>query len=386
MQDFEFWWPTQMQCGPGIIKSLPTWVEQLNGTSILLVADPGIIQAGLLQKVETALAPSQARVIVFSDIESDPDVRCVYQGVDIAKQHGCDLVVGVGGGSVLDVAKAIAIVLKHPGDIRDYLGVDQVPGPGIPVIAIPTTAGTGSEVTVWSVLTDKETDQKVIMGSYFNCPRVALLDPELTLTLPPKITAATGMDALTHAIEAYVNKASHIMVQATAEKAIALIADNLRYAVLQGDHLQARQNMLIASSLAGVSFNRVRCGVVHAFSLPLGNQFHIPHGMVNAIMLTPCMRFNAPAQPVAFAKIAELFGEDIRGLTVHEAAQKAVVAVQRLKQDIGLTETLADYKVTPDQFDLIIDEAMQSGNMAVNPRTATREDMRQLLLDAMSGF
>ena len=386
MQDFEFWWPTQMQCGPGIIKSLPTWVEQLNGTSILLVADPGVIQAGLLQKVETALAPSQARVIVFSDIESDPDVRCVYQGVDIAKQHGCDLVVGVGGGSVLDVAKAIAIVLKHPGDIRDYLGVDQVPGPGIPVIAIPTTAGTGSEVTVWSVLTDKETDQKVIMGSYFNCPRVALLDPELTLTLPPKITAATGMDALTHAIEAYVNKASHIMVQATAEKAIALIADNLRYAVLQGDHLQARQNMLIASSLAGVSFNRVRCGVVHAFSLPLGNQFHIPHGMVNAIMLTPCMRFNAPAQPVAFAKIAELFGEDIRGLTVHEAAQKAVVAVQRLKQDIGLTETLADYKVTPDQFDRIIDEAMQSGNMAVNPRTATREDMRQLLLDAMSGF
>ena len=289
-------------------------------------------------------------------------MRSVYQGVDIA------------------------IMRKHPGDIRDYLGVDQVPGPGIPVIAVPTTAGTGSEVTVWSVLTDKEKDQKVIMGSYFNCPRVALLDPELTLTLPPKITAATGMDALTHAIEAYVNKASHIMVQATAEKAIALIADNLRYAVLQGDPLQARPNMLIASSLAGVSFNRVRCGVVHALSLPLGNQFHIPHGMVNAIMLTPCMRFNAPAQPVAFAKIAELFGEDIRGLTVHEAAQKAVLAVQRLKQDIGLTETLADFKVTPDQFDRIIDEALQSGNMAVNPRTATREDMRQLLLDAMSGF
>jgi alcohol dehydrogenase len=386
MQDFEFWWPTQMRCGPGVINTLPEWVEQFGAKSVLLVCDPGVIAAGLLARVQTALAPSPAKITVFSDIRSDPEVRSVLDGLEAAKDAQCDLVIGLGGGSVLDVAKAIAVLLKNPGDIRTYLGVDNVPGPGAPVIAIPTTAGTGSEVTVWSVLTDREKDQKVIMGSYHNCPRLALLDPLLTLSLPPKFTAATGLDALTHAIEAYVNKASHLMVQATAEKSIALIAQNLRLAVLQGDHVQARQNMLVASSLAGVSFNRVRCGVVHAFSLPLGNQFHIPHGIVNAIMLTPCMRFNAPAQPTAFAKIAELFGEHVTGLTLYEAADKAVTAVQRLKRDIGLTETLADFGVTEDRFERIIDEALQSGNMAVNPRLANRDDMRTMLIDGVRGF
>lgn len=385
MKGFEFWWPTEMRVGPGVLAALPLILEQLKVESLLVVSDPGVNQAGLLERVQHALASSNVKRSFFSDIKSDPEVRSVEQGLRLAKANACDAVLGVGGGSVLDVSKAIAVLLKNQGHISDFYGVDNIPGPGAPVIAIPTTAGTGSEVTVWSVLTDTVKNEKVVIGSYYNCPRIALLDPELTLTLPPKITAATGMDALTHAVESYVNKLSHVMVEAAAEKSIALIGDNLRLATLQGDNLLARQNMLVASSLAGVAFNRVRCGIVHAFSLPLGNIFHIPHGMVNAIMLAPVMRFNAPANPSAYAKIAQLLGEKVDGLSIYDAAQRSVSAVNRLKRDIGLTETLADYGVTDRHFDEVIEQAMRSGNIPVNPRMPTAQDMRQLLLEGISG-
>lgn len=385
MKGFEFWWPTEMRVGPGVLSSLPVVVEQLKIKSLLVVSDPGVNQAGLLDRVQQALSGSSVNKTLFSDIRSDPEVRSVEAGLRLARANGCDGVLGIGGGSVLDVSKAIAVMLRNDGSISNFYGVDNIPGPGAPVIAIPTTAGTGSEVTVWSVLTDTHKDEKVVIGSYHNCPRIALLDPELTLTLPPKITAATGMDALTHAIESYVNKLSHVMVEATAEKSIALIGENLRLATLQGDNIHARQNMLVASSLAGVAFNRVRCGIVHAFSLPLGNIFHIPHGMVNAIMLAPVMRFNAPANPHAYAKIAQLLGEKTDGLSLYDAAQQSVTAVQRLKRDIGLTETLADYGVTESRFDEVIEEALRSGNIPVNPRMPTAQDMRQLLVEGIAG-
>jgi len=385
VKGFEFWWPTEMRVGPGVLSSLPVVVEQLKIKSLLVVSDPGVNRAGLLDRVQQALAGYSVKKTLFSDIRSDPEVRSVEEGLRLARSNGCDGVLGVGGGSVLDVSKAIAVMLRNDGSISNFYGVDNIPGPGAPVIAIPTTAGTGSEVTVWSVLTDTQKDEKVVIGSYHNWPRIALLDPELTLTLPPKITAATGMDALTHAIESYVNKLSHVMVEATAEKSIALIGENLRLATLQGDNMQARQNMLVASSLAGVAFNRVRCGIVHAFSLPLGNIFHIPHGMVNAIMLAPVMRFNAPANPHAYAKIAQLLGEKTDSLSLYDAAQQSVTAVQRLKRDIGLTETLADYGVTESRFDEVIEEALRSGNIPVNPRMPTAQDMRQLLVEGISG-
>jgi len=385
VKGFEFRWPTEMRVGPGVLSSLPAVVDQLKIKSLLVVSDPGVNQAGLLDRVQQALSGSSVKKTLFSDIKSDPEVRSVEEGLRLARSNGCDGVLGIGGGSVLDVSKAIAVMLGNDGSISNFYGVDNIPGPGAPVIAIPTTAGTGSEVTVWSVLTDTSKDEKVVIGSYHNCPRIALLDPELTLTLPPKITAATGMDALTHAIESYVNKISHLMVEAAAEKSIALIGENLRLATLQGDNMQARQNMLVASSLAGVAFNRVRLGIVHAFSLPLGNIFHIPHGMVNAIMLAPVMRFNAPANPHAYAKIARLLGEKTDSLNLYDAAQQSVTAVQRLKRDIGLTETLADYGVTESRFDEVIEEAMRSGNIPVNPRMPTVHDMRQLLIEGISG-
>lgn len=384
-KNFDFYNPTEIRYGAGVLASLPSLAQRLDIKSALLVCDPGIIKAGLVDRVADVLSAANLPFTVFSDIESDPEVRSVDEGVSAARAAGADGIIGIGGGSALDTAKAIAVMLTNTGTIRDYFGVDKIPTQGAPVIAIPTTAGTGSEVTVWSVLSDTENNVKVNIGSYLNCPRIALLDPELTTTLPAAITAATGMDALTHAIESYVNKAAHIFSESVAEKSIALIADNLRLAVLQGDNLEARGNMLIASSLAGISFNRIRLGLAHAFALPLGNLFNIPHGLVNSIMLTPVMKFNLPGNLKHYAKIAELFGERITDLSLREAAERSVIAVRQLKQDIGLTQTLADFNVSEDRFDEIIDEAMRSGNVPVNPRMPTRADMRLLLTQAMTG-
>ncbi|RYF52923.1 MAG: iron-containing alcohol dehydrogenase, partial [Comamonadaceae bacterium] len=279
--------------------------------------------------------------------------------------------------------KGHRLMMALPGRIEDYFGIDRIERAGAPVIAIPTTAGTGSEVTVWSVLHDTDADRKVVIGSPYICPRIALLDPQLSRSLPPSITAATGMDALTHAIESYVNQLCHPFVDATAEQAISLIGQHLRTAVAQGNHLEARGKMLIASSLAGMAFNRVRLGLVHAFSLPLGNKYHIPHGLVNGIMLPAVMAFNVPGNLTKYARIAQLLGEPVDGLSLREAAQRSVRAVEQLKADIGLTQTLSDFGLTPEGFDDVIEEAMTSGNVAVNPRMPQHDDMRRMLQAAL---
>ena len=382
---FEYHNPTHIQYGAGALVKLPALMREQGIRCALVVCDPGIIRAGLAGKVTELLDRAGARYVQFSDIQSDPEVRSVREGIKVARDAQCDGVIGIGGGSVLDVAKAIGSMLTNEGDIRDYFGVDKMTRDAAPVICIPTTAGTGSEVTVWSVLSDTENNAKVNVGSYRNCAKVALLDPELSVGLPAPITAATGMDALTHAIESYVNKACHIVAHGLGENAIALIANNLRLAVLQGDNLQARGNMLIASSLAGMAFNRIRLGLAHAFALPLGNHFHIPHGLVNAIMLTPVMKFNIPANVEGYAKIATLFGENTQGLSQREAAERSVTAVQQLKRDIGLTQTLADFGLTESRFDEVVDEALTSGNVPVNPRMPSRDDMHLLLWQAMTG-
>lgn len=385
IKNLEFYSPTKIQFAAGLIAKLPSIVQALRLQSVLLVSDPGIIRAGVLDKVSQTLQQANIPFTCYTDIESDPSVASVRQGVTVAQQQQCDGVVAVGGGSVLDAAKAIAVMLNNPGKIEDYFGVDQIPEQAAPVIAIPTTAGTGSEVTVWSVLSDHENNRKVNIGSYFNAPAIALLDPELSVGLPAAITAATGMDALTHSIESYVNKNSNTFVEALAEKSIQLIADNLRLATLQGDNLEARGNMLLASTLAGLSFNRIRLGLAHAFALPLGNQFHIPHGLVNAIMLPPVMAFNLPANLPAYAKIAQLCGQVTQGMSLRDAAYQSVVAVRQLKQDIGITQTLADFGVQEQHFDAIITEALLSGNVPVNPRSPTYNDMRLLLEQALCG-
>jgi alcohol dehydrogenase len=377
-QPFSYHNPTAIEFGWGALARLPALVRGLGGQRVLVVADPGVAKAGLVERVTRVLG-TDFTVAVFTDIESDPDAASVDAGVALAKAQGCDLIVGIGGGSAMDVAKVVGIMLTNPGNVRDYNGIGKVGRPGAPVIAIPTTAGTGSEMTIWSVLSEREKHQKFSVGSVHNCARVALLDPELTLSLPPAITAATGMDALTHALESYVNTATQPISEAMSEQSMTLIARSLRVAVAQPGNPQARADMLLASTLAAMAFNSTRLGLVHAYAMPLGSRFHIPHGLANAIMLPTVMRFNLSGNLTKFARIAQIFGELTAGLSLRAAAERAVVAIQTLKADIGISAKLGDFGMTEADIDGVAAEAMQSGNVAVNPRRPTLDEMKALL-------
>ena len=375
---FSYHNPTAIEFGWGALARLPELVQTLGGRRALLVGDPGVAKAGLVDRVVAVLGAALP-VAVFTDVESDPDARSVDAGVELAKARGCDVIIGIGGGSAMDVAKSIGLMLTNPGNIRDYAGVGKIGKPGAPVIAIPTTSGTGSELTIWSVLTDKQKNQKFGVGSVLSCARIALLDPELTVSLPPAITATTGIDALTHALESYVNTATQPISEAMSEQSMMLIARSLRVAVAQPGNRQARTDMLLASTMAAMAFNSTRLGLVHAFAMPLGSRLHIPHGLANAIMLPAVMRFNLPGNLSKFMRIAQIFGERVEVLGERTAAERSVISIEQLKADVGITAKLGDFGMTEADINHIAAEAMLSGNVPVNPRQPTLDDMQALL-------
>lgn len=375
---FSYHNPTAVEFGWGAIARLAELVKSAGGKRPLVVGDPGVAKAGLVDRVVAALGAG-VPVTTFTEIESDPDARSVDAGVQLAKSRECDIIIGIGGGSAMDVAKAIGVMLTNPGNIRDYAGVGKIGKPGAPVIAVPTTSGTGSELTIWSVLSDREKNQKFGVGSVLNCARIALLDPELTMSLPAPITATTGIDALTHALESYVSTATQPISEAMSEQSMALIARSLRLAVAQPGNRQARADMLLASTIAAMAFNSTRLGLVHAFAMPLGSRFHVPHGLANAIMLPVVMRYNLMANLAKFARIAQIFGEATEGLSLHQAAERSVSAVERLKADVGITAKLGDFGMTEADLHDVAAEAMLSGNVPVNPRQPTLDDMKALL-------
>lgn len=380
---FRYEIPTAIEFGNGSIRLLAEHVKTLGGSKVLIVADPGVVQAGIAERLKAPLEEANIPYELFSDIEADPAIESVEQGTGIAKSTGCDLVVGVGGGSSLDTAKAIGLMLTNPGHIKDYVGINKVGIPAAPVIAVPTTAGTGSEMTIWSVLSDKKEKVKLSVGSIYNCPALALCDPELTMTLPPHITAATGMDALTHALESYVNKATQPISEGLSVQAMKMISNSLRLAVVQGENLEARYNMLQASLIAAMAFNSTRLGLAHALAIPLGAHFKIPHGVVNAILLPEVMQFNIIGNVAKFAEIAVIFGERTEHLTEREAAERSVAAIRKLKLDVGITQTLSDYGLEEKHLDKIAEEAMTSGNVPVNPRKPSIEDLKNICRSAM---
>jgi alcohol dehydrogenase class IV len=383
LTNFRYELPTAIEFGRGYVNKLSEHVTKLGGTKVLIVGDPGVLHAGIVQRLEAPLVSAGIPYTTFTEVGMEATIESVDNGTALAKERGCDLVVGVGGGSALDTAKAIGLMLKNPGNIRDYIGIDLVPGPGAPVIAIPTTAGTGSELTRFSVLSDKTAQAKLSVGSMFNCPALALCDPELTITLPPHLTASTGMDALTHALESYVNKATQPISEALSIQAMTLIAKSLRLAVVQGENIEARHDMLLASSIAAMAFNTTRLGLAHALAMPLGAYFKIPHGVVNAILLPEVMKFNIIGNQQKFAEIARIFGENTEGLTVREAAERSVAAIRQLNKDIGITQNLTDYGVKEEHLDMIVDEAILSGNVPVNPVRTTKEDLKNICRSLM---
>lgn len=376
---FTFELPTRISFGAGAVSALPEEIHALDASSVLLVSDPGLVAAGVVDRVVTLLRESGFEPAVFTDVEPEPDAKGVMAAAELARVSGADVIVGVGGGSALDTAKSAALMARNPGHIRDFVGLNVPSEPGIPVIALPTTAGTGSECAIWAVISEKERHGKYGVGGRNMTATVALCDPVLTVTLPTRQTVGTGADALAHALESYVNKATQPFSEALSEKAMELIATSFRTAVFNGADLEARSNMMIAATMAACAFAPTRLGLAHAMAMPLGARAKIPHGDVIAILLPEVMRFNAVAAQPKFAEIARIFGVDTRTLSLRQAADAGVEAVSVLLSDVGAPAKLSAYGVTEADLEELAVESMESGNVVVNPRPTRTEDLIDIM-------
>jgi len=371
---FSFVAPATVTFGPGAIAKLPELVSGL-GTRAIVISDPGIAKAGILERIFALLNDAGITMEPYTQVEPNPSIETVHAAHDLFRRTRSAFVLGVGGGSAMDVAKVVAVLAAHGGTVLDYEGIGKVPGPGVPCVAIPTTAGTGSEVTVFSVITDRNRKFKMTVGSPHIVPQVALCDPALTLSMPQPLTAATGMDALTHAIECYVNTVYNPIAKTLALDAMRLIGRSLRTAYASGKDLGARATMLLASTMAAMAFTRTRLGNVHAMSHPLGAHFDVPHGVANAILLPYVMAWNLVACYDTYPQVAAALGERVDGLSARQASEAAVDAARRLSRDVGIPERLRDVGVTREGIAPMAEDAMKSGNILVNPRATTYTDI-----------
>ncbi|WP_446899047.1 iron-containing alcohol dehydrogenase [Clostridium sp. LBM24168] len=334
-------------------------------------------ESGALEKVLHSLKDENLDCVVFDKVESDPGVDTVRYGVKIAKENSIDVIVAIGGGSALDAAKAISMVITNGGDITDY--EDKIPQKdAVPIIAVPTTAGTGSEVSKFSIITDNERKIKMLISSDFIIPKVAILDPKLTLMMPQSVTAATGMDAFTHAIEAYISKATQPMSELYAIKAIKIISNSLTKAVLKGDDIEARSNMLIGQMYAGLAFSNSSTALVHSMSRPLGAYYGIPHGLANALLLPEVMKFNRAACAEKLKVMASAMGENVSGKSTREASYLAIEAIKNIFLETGLPTRLKEIGVDRENFEKMAQDAMKSRTTELNPRKPRVEQLVEI--------
>jgi len=376
--------PTDIYFGNGILATLPGKIRSLGARRVFVVTDAGVRTAGVLQKVLDLLSSAQISYEVYDQVKQDSGSKLIGEAAELLRRCKAEVIVGIGGGSSLDTSKAVATLLTNPGTILDYTGLHKVKNRLPPVIAIPTTAGTGSEVSLWSVFTDDDVGLKVAVGSVYVYPMIALCDPELTLELPPSITAATGMDALAHGIECYTNNACQPISAALAWNAMQLIARHLRNAVVNGKNRDSRYAMLLAGTMAGIAMNSTRLGLAHALAMPLGSwDLRIPHGIAVAVTLPRVMKFNCIAAPDRFAAVARAFGQPVDQLSPADAAQSAVAAVERLANEIDIPKGLGEYGLRSSHIPRVIDEAIKSGNVAVNPRPTSKEQLTAVLEESL---
>jgi len=384
-QSFNFFpVPTDVHFGAGVSRALPEHIQRLGAKHVFVVTDPGIKAAGLLEKIEADLSEANLACTVFDTVKADSGSQLIDTCTAELKKCGADIVVGMGGGSSLDTAKAAAALATNPGCALEYVGFNTLKHRPLPMIAIPTTSGTGSEVTLWSVFTDESRDLKVAIGSFLNYPTMALCDPELTLGLPPQLTAATGMDALGHAIECFTNKACQPISAALALPAIEYLGRSLRTVVHEGSNLKARYEVMLASTMAGIAMNPTRLGLAHALAMPLGSwNLRVPHGLAVAITLPRVMEFNVSSAPERFATVARALGVNIEGLSQRDSARASSEAVQSISRDVGIPTGLEQLGVHHSDIDRIVEEAMKSGNVPVNPRPTSRDQLAQILKDSL---
>ncbi len=372
---FEFRIPKKIVFGSGCAEQVGEEVKELGNKALLVTGRRAMKKTGILDKIANFIRDSGVEVVIFSEVEADPSLETVDRGTRLAEREGCEAVIGLGGGSALDTAKAIAAMIGQEYSIGEYQAGRELEKPGVPFLAIPTTSGTGSEITRNSVLTNREKRIKKSVRSPYMIAAVALVDPLLTISLPPSVTAASGADALTQAIEAYVGLKSNPLTDTLALKAIELLGANLSEAVHNGADVGARERMALGSLISGMTFANAGLGAAHGLSHPLGAIKGIPHGVACAILLPRVMEFNMPLREGKFAQIALALGEEPKG-------ERAVKSVRKLLEDIEIPSGLGELGVTTDDLELLAGEAGGS-SLNNNPRKASKDELVEILRKAL---
>lgn len=384
MQSYEIFSTTpRFVIGNGCLSSIGGELDRLKATSVLIVTDSGLVNTGIVDRLEDILRQNGIIFSRFDKVVADPPFELVDEAVAQLRQAGSQAVLGIGGGSSLDIAKVVSVMGTNNNPVTSMFGVDQVDKPGLPLILVPTTAGTGSEVTPIVILSDPYEKLKKGIVSPYLYPSCALLDPELTVGLPAAVTAATGMDALIHAIEAYTSKNATFISDILAKEAIRLLYTNIRKAVADGSNIEARDFMLRGSLLAGMAFANAGVTAVHAFAYPIGAEFHIPHGVANTIMLVPVMRFNMIGNLERFAAIGDMFGLPTESMSLREAAQSTIDAMDELSDDLRVPRNLRDFGIKETDIPNLAAGVMKVTRLlANNPRKLELSDANTIYREA----
>lgn len=366
--------------GPGARKELPEVIGRLGGKKALVVTDKGLIQFGVAGKVTEVLDSNGLAYEIFSEVKPNPTVTNVKDGIEAFKKAGADYIIAIGGGSAMDTAKGIGIVINNPefSDIVSLEGCAPTKNKSVPIIALPTTAGTAAETTINYVIIDEDKKKKMVCVDPNDIPAVAIIDAELMYSLPKSLTAATGMDALTHAIEGYVTKGAWEMSDMFELEAIRMINKYLRKAVFEPQNPEGRNGMAVAQYIAGMAFSNVGLGLVHGMAHPMGSLFDVPHGVANALLLPGLMEFNMPYCLDKFPKVAEAMGVDISGMTKEEASQAACDAVKKLAIEVGIPQHLSELGITEKDIPALAEQALADVCTPGNPREVTLEDIIDL--------
>lgn len=379
------YWPAINLIGPGCVKEIGVEIKKLGLNKALIVSDQVLNDLGIVKRVTDILDTEGIKYSIFLDVKPNPTTQNVNDGLAKYKQEDCDFIISVGGGSPQDAAKAIGLLVTNGGNIVDYEGLHKSKNRSVPIIAVNTTAGTASEVTINYVITDEDRKIKMVMVDPNSLPVIAVNDPELMVNKPADLTAATGLDALTHAIESYVCKGAFELSDTLSLKAIEMIASSLVKAVKDGSDIEARSRMAWGSYVAGLSFSNAGLGIVHSMAHQLGSEYDLPHGAANAILLPYVMEFNMEACPEKFANIAKAMGVDISAAkSIEEAAKMAVDAVRKLSKQVGIP-SLKETAFNPADVEKLAEQAMRDVCTGGNPREVTKEDIMNLYMKAYEG-
>ncbi|MCO8166491.1 L-threonine dehydrogenase [Pseudomonas sp. 21LCFQ02] len=378
-----FFIPAVNLIGAGCINEAMDAIGKYGLLKALIVTDAGLAKAGVASRVAGLLVEQGIDSVIYDGARPNPTIANVEQGLALLQQHGCDFVISLGGGSPHDCGKGIALCASNGGHISDYEGVDRSARAQLPLVAINTTAGTASEMTRFCIITDQTRHVKMAIIDRNVTPILSVNDPQMMVGMPPALTAATGMDALTHAIEAYVSTAATPITDACALKAIGLIAGNLLRAVDQGDDLQARENMAYAQFLAGMAFNNASLGYVHAMAHQLGGYYDLPHGVCNAVLLPHVQRFNASVSAVRLTDVAHAMGESIRGLSPEAGAQAAIRAISELSASVGIPAGLSELGALAADIPILAANALKDACGLTNPRPADQQQIEDIFRQAL---